>query len=192
MKKTTTVSATGSTLSCSPQVELPRRIYVWLYSTFLAYRMLHSREKQALTLATSTVSPPAVPPSLLQMVQAQIDATTAWPLTGTAVNPDLIGISFSTTVTFVAGATAAEQQAALAKAVSGPGPSPLRTYNSHARGRGTHQQLSTTADGRCRLLVTSRVSSGPTKPRLFLPTRDDQPRSYPPGAHTSVLHPLLP
>jgi uncharacterized phage protein gp47/JayE len=46
---------------------------------------------------------PAVPPSLLQMVQAQIDATTAWPLTGTAVSPDLIGISFSTRVTFVAG-----------------------------------------------------------------------------------------
>src|ERR1700747_2489502 len=55
---------------------------------------------------------PAVPPSLLQMVQAQIDATTAWPLTGTAVSPDLIGISFSTTVTFVAGATTAEQQTA--------------------------------------------------------------------------------
>src|SRR6201984_3458004 len=55
---------------------------------------------------------PAVPPSLLQMVQAQINATTAWPLTGTAVSPDLIGISFSTTVTFVAGATTAEQQTA--------------------------------------------------------------------------------
>jgi uncharacterized phage protein gp47/JayE len=70
---------------------------------------------------------PAVPPSLLQMVQAQIDATTAWPLTGTAISPDLIGISFSTTVTLVAGATSAEQQTALANAVSGPGPSPLRT-----------------------------------------------------------------
>ena len=99
----------------------------------------------------------AVPPSLLQMVQAQINATTAWPLTGTAINPDLIGISFSTTVTFVAGATAAEQQAALAKAVSGPGPSPLRTYNSHARGRGTHQQLAQLLMADAGSFITSRA-----------------------------------
>ena len=61
---------------------------------------------------------PAVPPSLLQMVQAQINATTAWPLTGTAVSPDLIGISFATTLTFVAGATPAEQQTAIANATT--------------------------------------------------------------------------
>ena len=79
---------------------------------------------------------PAVPPSLLQMVQAQINATTAWPLTGTAVSPDLIGISLATTITFVNGATPAEQQTAIANAVSGPGPSPPRAYNlSRARAR---------------------------------------------------------
>jgi len=61
---------------------------------------------------------PAVPPSLLQMVQAQINATTAWPLTGTAVSPDLIGISFATTLTFVAGATPSEQQTAIANATT--------------------------------------------------------------------------
>ena len=69
------------------------------------------------------------------MVQAQIDATTAWPLTGTAVSPDLIGISFSTTVTFVAGATPAEQQAAIANGASDQVP-PRRVHiNFHARGR---------------------------------------------------------
>jgi hypothetical protein len=75
-----------------------------------------AREAGTYTACIYGISP-AVPPSLLQMVQAQIDATTAWPLTGTAINPDLIGISFSTTVTFVAGATSAEQQTALANAV---------------------------------------------------------------------------
>jgi hypothetical protein len=67
------------------------------------------------------------------MVQAQINATTAWPLTGTAVSPDLIGISFSTTVTFVTGATPAEQQTAIANATSGPGPSSPRAYKAATR-----------------------------------------------------------
>ena len=95
---------------------------------------------------------PAVPPSLLQLVQAQINATTAWPLTGTAVSPDLIGISFSTTVTFVAGATSAEQQAAIAAAVSARARITTRSLPGariqlSARGRRPHQQLGTAADG---------------------------------------------
>lgn len=59
---------------------------------------------------------PTVPTSTLQMVQAQMNTATAWPIVGTAVQPDLIGISLSTTVTFVAGATASQQQAAIANA----------------------------------------------------------------------------
>ncbi len=41
---------------------------------------------------------PVVPPSLLQLVQAQIDDRVAYPLTGLAVAPDLIGISLATTI----------------------------------------------------------------------------------------------
>jgi hypothetical protein len=48
----------------------------------------------------------------MQMVQAQINAVTAFPLKGTALNPDLVGISVQTTLTFVPGATAAQKQAA--------------------------------------------------------------------------------
>lgn len=56
---------------------------------------------------------PAVPPSLLQMVQSQINDTTAWPLTGTAVSPDLIGISLATPVTFASNINSSEQQTAI-------------------------------------------------------------------------------
>ena len=61
---------------------------------------------------------PTVPTSTLQMVQAQMNTATAWPIVGTAVQPDLIGISLSTTITFVSGATSSQQQSAIANAVS--------------------------------------------------------------------------
>jgi hypothetical protein len=57
-------------------------------------------------------------PGLLQACQAQLDATTAYPLVGLAVAPDLVGISFSTVLEFVAGATAAQQQTAMASATA--------------------------------------------------------------------------
>jgi Baseplate J-like protein len=49
---------------------------------------------------------PVVPPSLLSLVQAALDERTAYPLVGTAVAPDLVGISLSTTATFVPTASA--------------------------------------------------------------------------------------
>lgn len=55
-------------------------------------------------------------PRTLQMVQAQMNKVTAWPIVETAVQPDLIGISLSTTLTFVSGATASQQAAAIANA----------------------------------------------------------------------------
>ena len=58
---------------------------------------------------------PTVPTSTMQMVQARINAVTAFPLVGTAKNPDLVGISVQTTLTFVPGATSAQKQAATAK-----------------------------------------------------------------------------
>ncbi len=59
---------------------------------------------------------PTVPISVMQLVQAQMNQVTAWPLVGTAVQPDLVGISLSTTVTFVSGATSSQQSAAVANA----------------------------------------------------------------------------
>lgn len=61
---------------------------------------------------------PTVPTGTMQMVQAQMNTVTAWPIVGSATQPDLIGISLSTIVTFVAGATASEQQGAIANAQS--------------------------------------------------------------------------
>ena len=61
---------------------------------------------------------PQVPPSLLSTVQAAVDGSTAYPLAGTAVTPDLVGISFSTSLVLVKGASAADQQAAVSAAVS--------------------------------------------------------------------------
>lgn len=57
-------------------------------------------------------------PSLLQACQTQLNNTTAFPLIGTAISPDLVGISLATTLTFLAGATAAEQQTAVAAATA--------------------------------------------------------------------------
>jgi hypothetical protein len=59
---------------------------------------------------------PIVPTSTMLMVQSQMNSATAWPLVGTAVQPDLVGISLSTTVTFVSGATSSQQSSALANA----------------------------------------------------------------------------
>ena len=55
-------------------------------------------------------------PALLAACQAQLNAITAYPGTGTAVAPDLVGISLSTALTFVAGATPAQKQNAISSA----------------------------------------------------------------------------
>jgi hypothetical protein len=57
-------------------------------------------------------------PGLLQACQTQLNNVTAYPLVGVATAPDLVGISFITTLTFVAGATPAQQQTAIAAATT--------------------------------------------------------------------------
>lgn len=61
---------------------------------------------------------PQVPPSLLQLVQTAISNTAAFPLTGLAVAPNLVGISLQTTVTFVAGVSSANQASILQNAIA--------------------------------------------------------------------------
>jgi len=56
--------------------------------------------------------------ALLQNVQQAIDNTVAFPLTGTAVVPDLVGISLNTTLTLTAASSQSDQAAIVATAVS--------------------------------------------------------------------------
>jgi len=55
---------------------------------------------------------------LLQSVQDQINDKAAYPLTGLAVAPDLVGISLSTTVEFKAGTSVDEKNLALSSAAA--------------------------------------------------------------------------
>lgn len=48
---------------------------------------------------------PVASASVIQMVQDAINSKVAFPVTGIAVNPDLIGITLATTLTLVAGTT---------------------------------------------------------------------------------------
>lgn len=52
---------------------------------------------------------PQVPASLLQLVQSTLNDSTAYPIIGQVLAPDLIGISLTTTVTFVNGTSSANQ-----------------------------------------------------------------------------------
>jgi hypothetical protein len=61
---------------------------------------------------------PVVPPSLISLVQGTLDSITSYPLSGTATSPALVGISFSTTLTFVSSASSSDQQNAIANAMS--------------------------------------------------------------------------
>src|SRR5437660_7157876 len=61
---------------------------------------------------------PNVSPGLLQNVQDSLNDKAAYPLTGLAVAPDLVGISLSTTVEFKAGTSAEEKSLALSAAAS--------------------------------------------------------------------------
>lgn len=61
---------------------------------------------------------PQVPTSLLQLVQTAIANTAAFPLTGLAVAPNLVGFSLETSVTFVAGVTSSDQQVVIQNAIS--------------------------------------------------------------------------
>ena len=60
---------------------------------------------------------PLASTSLLSTIQDALNQTSAFPITGTAINPDLIGISLSTTLTLTSSATQTDQQTAIAAAV---------------------------------------------------------------------------
>jgi hypothetical protein len=51
------------------------------------------------------------------MVQDAIDQNVAFPLTGTALNPDLVGITLATTLSTVAGSTQTEKDTATGEAI---------------------------------------------------------------------------
>lgn len=59
---------------------------------------------------------PVVPPSLLQL--ANVTLTPAFPIQGIALSPDLVGISLSTTLSFTAGVSPADQPGIIATATS--------------------------------------------------------------------------
>jgi uncharacterized phage protein gp47/JayE len=59
---------------------------------------------------------PDVGSTLLSAVQAALDQNTAYPLTGLAVAPALVGISFNTTVTFLPNVSLSDQTTALSAA----------------------------------------------------------------------------
>lgn len=59
-----------------------------------------------------------VPPSLLALTQGQIDDITAFPMVGTALQPDLIGISLGTTLSFLSTTAASDRLSAIANATA--------------------------------------------------------------------------
>jgi uncharacterized phage protein gp47/JayE len=61
---------------------------------------------------------PQVAASLLSMVQQVINSTVAYPLTGLALAPDLVGISLTTTLQMVTGVSAADAQTAASNATA--------------------------------------------------------------------------
>lgn len=61
---------------------------------------------------------PSIPQTLLGLVQNAMGDATAFPLVGTALAPDLIGISVNTTLTLTAGTSVAEQSAVIANGVA--------------------------------------------------------------------------
>jgi hypothetical protein len=59
---------------------------------------------------------PVASPSLLAAVQENLNQNSAFPITGTALNPDLAGISMAATVTLLSSATQTDQQTVIANA----------------------------------------------------------------------------
>ncbi len=59
---------------------------------------------------------PVVSPFLLQLANSAIATTAAFPIQGTALSPDLVGISFETKLSFASGVTQTDQTAILSTA----------------------------------------------------------------------------
>lgn len=61
---------------------------------------------------------PVAAASVISNVQDTIDQTVAFPLTGTALNPDLVGITLATTISMTAGSTQTDQDTAVSPATA--------------------------------------------------------------------------
>lgn len=61
---------------------------------------------------------PQVPQSLLSLVQTALNSFTAYPLTGTAIVPDLVGISINTTLTLQSGLSLIDQSTIISTATT--------------------------------------------------------------------------
>ncbi len=59
-----------------------------------------------------------MPASVLSLAHDQINQVTAFPLSGTAINPDIVGVSLNTTIKLTAGASSTDKQTASAQAVA--------------------------------------------------------------------------
>ena len=59
---------------------------------------------------------PIISPSLLQLANSTIATTAAFPIQGTALTPDLVGISLETTLSFGSGTAASDQASILSTA----------------------------------------------------------------------------
>jgi hypothetical protein len=61
---------------------------------------------------------PVASSSLLSTVQDTIDQNVAFPLTGAAVNPDLVGITLATTISMIAGSSQTDRDTAIGQAAA--------------------------------------------------------------------------
>jgi hypothetical protein len=61
---------------------------------------------------------PVAASSLLSTVQDTIDQNVAFPLTGAAVNPDLVGITLATTISMIAGSSQTDRDTAIGQAAA--------------------------------------------------------------------------
>ena len=61
---------------------------------------------------------PIISPSLLQLANSTIATTAAFPIQGTALTPDLVGISLETTLSFGSGTAASDQASILSTATA--------------------------------------------------------------------------
>jgi hypothetical protein len=61
---------------------------------------------------------PVVPPSLLALANSSLAGCVAFPVQASAMSPDLVGISFSTTLSFTAGTAPADQAVVLSSATT--------------------------------------------------------------------------
>src|SRR3954451_6095030 len=109
MRKTTTPTATVSRSGSSPQEAPPKPDLRFALLTLPGIQDIDFVRQAGTFLCYVYGISPVVPPSLISLVQGQLDSLTAYPMVGTAASPALVGISFTTTLTFLSTASASDQ-----------------------------------------------------------------------------------